>query len=77
MKNRVDRGAETSYNIHYKQNLKRHDTDELTYQIEKVSQTQRMNLWLPEGRMGEGIVREFGTDIAVSKMDNQSMVISP
>ena len=36
-----------------------------------------MNLWLPEGRMGEGIVREFGTDIAVSKMDNQSMVISP
>ena len=36
-----------------------------------------MNLWLPEGRLGEGIVREFGMDIAVPKMDNQSIVISP
>ena len=36
-----------------------------------------MNLLFPEGRMGEGILREFGMDIAVSKMDNQSMVIPP
>ena len=39
MKNREDTGAETLYDIHYKQNLKRHDTNELTYQMEKVSQT--------------------------------------
>ena len=44
-------------------NLKRHDTNELTYKMETDSQTSRMNLWLPGGRMGEGIVREFGMDM--------------
>ena len=27
------------------------------------SQTQRMISWFPEGKWGEGIVREFGTDM--------------
>ena len=43
----------------------------------KSHRLKRVNLLLPEGRMGEGIVREFGMDIAVSKMDNQSMIIPP
>ena len=46
--------------IPYMQNLKRNDTNELTYKIETDPQTQRLNLWpLGEGS-GEGIVREFG-----------------
>ena len=32
-------------------NLKRHDTNELTYKMETDSQTSRMNLGLPGGRM--------------------------
>ena len=34
-------------------NLKRNDTNELTYQTEADSQTQRRNLWLLGERMGE------------------------
>ena len=34
------------------QNLKRNDTNELIYKTETDSQTYRMNLWLPGGRMG-------------------------
>ena len=33
-------------------NLKRHDTNELIYITEIVSQTWRTNLWLPGGRIG-------------------------
>ena len=40
-------------------NLKRNDTNELTYKTGTDSQTSRMNLWLL-ARSGEGIVREFG-----------------
>ena len=40
-------------------NLKRHDTNEFIYKTETESQTQQRNLWLP----GEGIVREFGTEM--------------
>ena len=40
-------------------NLKRNDTNELAYNIERDSQTKRMNLWLP----GEGIVMEFRMDM--------------
>ena len=32
-------------------NLKRNDTNELTYKTETNSQTQKMNLWLPGERM--------------------------
>ena len=28
----------------------------------KQKQTYRKNLWLPGGMLGEGIVKEFGTD---------------
>ena len=34
------------------QNLKRNDTNELIYNKETDSQTQRMNLWLPGGKGG-------------------------
>ena len=33
-------------------NLKRNDTDELIYKTETDSQTKRMNLWSPGGRIG-------------------------
>ena len=36
-------------------------TNELIYKTDIDSQTQRMNLWL----LGEGIVREFGTDMYI------------
>ena len=38
-----------SYDIPYMQNLKRNDTNELIYKIERDSQTERTNLWLPAG----------------------------
>ena len=45
-------------------NLKRNNTNELTYKIEKDSQTERINLWEFTVGGGEGwgkrIVREFG-----------------
>ena len=44
-------------------NLKRHYTNKLIYKTETDSQPQRTNLWLLGGRMGEGIVREFGIDM--------------
>ena len=61
------------YDIPHMWNLKRNDTNELTYTTEKDSQTQRMNLWLPGGRMegkdSQGIwVGHVHT--AMFKMDN-------
>ena len=47
----------------YMQNPKRNDTNEHIYKTETVSQTERMNLWLQWGRMGEAIAREFGLDV--------------
>ena len=44
-------------------NLKRNDTNELTYQTETDSQTSRMFLWLPGEGCGEGIVRESGMHV--------------
>ena len=65
------------YNIPYKQNLKRNDTNELVYKTETDLQTQRANSWLLGERMG-GRDRGFGMDIvifkvhiAIFKMDNQ------
>ena len=46
--------------VPYMQNLQRNHTNELIYKTETDSQTQRMNLWLPGERMGEGMVRKFG-----------------
>ena len=44
------RKGEISYGIPYIQNLKRYDTNELTYKTERDSLIQRKNLWL----LGEG-----------------------
>ena len=56
-------------------NLNRNDANELTYKIERDSQTQRKNLWLPEGRMGVGEgqlgVWDRHVHTALFKMDNQ------
>ena len=41
----------------------RNKPSELTYKIERDSQTWRTSLWLPEDRRGEKIVGEFGIDI--------------
>ena len=41
-----------SYGIPYVRNLKRNDTNELTYKTETDSQTLR-SLWLPAGNGGE------------------------
>ena len=35
-------------------NLKRNDTNELTYKTERDSQTQKMSLWLPGRRDSKG-----------------------
>ena len=46
------------YDISYKQNLKRNDTNEITYKTERDSRReQTYSYW------GEGIVREFGFDM--------------
>ena len=50
-----DREGEISYDIPYMWNLKRNDTNELTYKTERDSQTQKRNLWLLRGRDSEGL----------------------
>ena len=44
--------------------VKKNDTNERIYKIERDSQTCRMDLWLPEEKEGlrGGIDWEFGTD---------------
>ena len=49
--------GETSYDFYYMWNLKRNDTNELTYKTKRDSQTSKMNLY---GCQGEGIVRKSG-----------------
>ena len=50
---------EISYDIPYMWNLKRNDTNELTYKTGRESQTWKTNLRL-QGWGREGIVRDFG-----------------
>ena len=50
-----DREAEISYHIPHMWNLKRNDTNELTYKTE----THRLRKWT-RGCQGEGIVEDFG-----------------
>ena len=47
---KTDREGEISYDIPYLWDLKRNDTDKLTYKRERDLQTLRTNLWLPRGR---------------------------
>ena len=54
-----DREGEISYDLPCVWNLKRNDTNKLTHQTERESQTLKTNLWL-QGWGGEGIVRDFG-----------------
>ena len=42
------------YNIVYMCNVKNNDTNELIYKRETDSQTQKTNLWLPNGKGWEG-----------------------
>ena len=51
-------------------NLKRNDTNELTYKAEEDSQSQKMNLWLPWGRDSQG-VWESHVHTTMFKMDTQ------
>ena len=59
-----DGEGKISYDIPYVWNLKRNDTNELTYETEVDSQTEKKNFgcWCRERGEGggEGIVREFG-----------------
>ena len=71
-----DREGEISCDILYMWNLKRNDTNELTYKTERF--TDLASSWLPgdtEEGQDAGIVREFGWDwhvhTAMLKMDNQ------
>ena len=43
------------YDITYMWNLFKNDTNELIYKMELDSQTKKTNLWLPQGKGGEGI----------------------
>ena len=45
-----DRKRQISYDITCMCNLKENDTHELIYKTGTDSQTQRTNLWLPEGK---------------------------
>ena len=58
-------------------NLKRNNTNELT----KQKETLRTSLWLLVGRMGEGIVREFGmgmyTVLYLKWVTNKVLLCSP
>ena len=55
-------------------NLKRNDTDQLTNKMETDSQAQRINLWLPGGKMrgtdSQGIWDRH-VHTAIFKIDNQ------
>ena len=59
--NAVRQERQISYYISYTQNLKNNDMNEHIHKTETDS--QRMNLGLPWGRMGLGIDWEFGTDM--------------
>ena len=55
-----ERERQISYDITYMWNLK-YDTNELIYETETDSQTQRTDLWLPRGRgVGEGCTGRLG-----------------
>ena len=41
-----------TYNITYKWNLKKNDTNELIYKTETDSQTLKTSVWLPKGKLG-------------------------
>ena len=58
------------YNIPYMWNLKRNDTNELTYKTEGDSETQRRNLWLLGIKDSQGVWDGHG-HTALFKMDNQ------
>ena len=51
-------------------NLKRNDANDLTYETEKNSQTQKMKLWLSGGRDIQGVWKGH-VHAAVFKLDNQ------
>ena len=53
-----ERERQIPYDITYIQNLK-YDTNELIYETETDSQTQRTDLWLPGG-LGEGRTGSLG-----------------
>ena len=45
-------------------NFIRNDTNKCIYKIERDTQTQRRNIWLPGGKdEGKGIVRESGINV--------------
>ena len=61
--NKSDQRGEILCDICYTWDLKRNDTNELIHKTARDSQTQRTKLyllWVGGGRVGEGIVREFG-----------------
>ena len=48
-----ERERQISYDITYMWNIK-YDTNELIYEPQTDSQTQKPKLWLPKGKAGEG-----------------------
>ena len=47
------RGRQTSYDTTYMWNLIKNDTIELIYKTKIDSETQKTNLWLPNGKRSE------------------------
>ena len=60
-----DRERQIPYDITYMWNLK-YDTNELIYETETGSQTQRTDLWLP--RAGGGVGKEWEFEISRHKL---------
>ena len=61
-------------------NLKKNDTNELIHKTEIDEQTQKTNLWLPKGKVGGGINKEFGmktyTIIYIKQINNKDLLYS-
>ena len=69
---RQTKERQISYNITYKWNLKK-DTNELTYKIERESQTKKTNLWLPKETQEKDKLGVWYWNIhtTISKINNQ------
>ena len=76
-----DTGRQISYGIVYMWNLKDESTNELIYETEVESQTQKRNLWLPGDMIGGGINWEIVTDIEIllyiKQITNKNLLYSP
>ena len=70
---------QVSYDIMYMWNLK-YDPSKVIYKTETDSQTQKTNLWLPNGKGWGGITQEFGISryklLYIKQINNKVLLYS-